>query len=85
MKISEIYEKYKIMPQLQEHMLRVTAVASLIAGKFGKKLDKRTIITATLLHDLGNMAKIKLGTFPEFVQLLGVDYWEKVFLRWRSP
>ena len=41
MKISEIYEKYKIMPNLQEHMLRVAGVASIICDNFSKKIEKK--------------------------------------------
>lgn len=66
------------MPQLQIHMLRVTGVASLICDNFQKPIDKNSIIVALLLHDMGNMSKIKLDRFPEFVQPEGKDYWSKV-------
>jgi len=61
MKISEIYEKYQIMPQLQLHMFRVAGVASLITENLEKKIDTNSVIFTALLHDLGNMAKIKLN------------------------
>lgn len=83
MKISQIYEKYKIMPQLQLHMLRVAGVASLIFDNFQKPIDKRSIISACLLHDLGNMAKIKLDRFPKFVQPLGTKYWEQILAEFK--
>ena len=66
------------MPQLQTHMLRVAGVASTIVENFEGKIDRKTIITTALLHDLGNMAKIKLDAFPEFAQPRGIDYWQKV-------
>jgi len=85
MKVSEIYEKYKIMPQLQTHMLRVAGVASTIVENFEGKIDRKTIITTALLHDLGNMAKIKLDAFPEFAQPRGIDYWQKVLKEFKPP
>jgi len=76
--ISEIYQEYKIMPSLQEHMLRVAAVASLICDNFDEPFPKKEIITACLLHDMGNIIKSDLVTFPEFLEPEGLDYWQKV-------
>lgn len=84
MKISEIYKKYKIMPNLQEHMLRVTGVAVIIADNFKVKTDKNIIISTGLLHDLGNMAKIKIENFPEFAEPLGAAYWEKILNKFKQ-
>ena len=78
MKISEIYKKYKTMPNLQAHMLRVTAVASTICDNFQKPIDKSSIITTTLLHDIGNIVKFKLEAFPEFLEPGGLEYWNSV-------
>lgn len=78
MKIQEIYDQYKIMPQLQLHQLRVASVASIICDDFSEPLDKRSIISACLLHDMGAMSKIKLDIFPEHTKKAGMDYWKKV-------
>lgn len=78
MKISDIYEKYKIMPNLQEHMLRVAGVASLICDNFEKSINKNSIISACLLHDMGGMSKVKLDLFPEQLKKEGVKYWEGI-------
>lgn len=72
------------MPNLQEHMLRVTAIAKIICDNFVKPIDKDLITSALLLHDLGNMTKIKLERFPEFVQPEGFDYWKKVLKEFRK-
>ena len=72
------------MPQLQELMLRFAGVSSVIAEKLKEKLDKKAFISAGLIHDLGNMAKIKLDAFPEFAQPLGVSYWEKVLTEFKQ-
>ena len=78
MKISEIYEKYKIMPQLQMHMLRVTGVAAIICDSFESSLDKKTIISVCLVHDMGNIVKFKLDKFPEGLEPQGLIYWQKI-------
>ncbi|MFA6520198.1 MAG: HD domain-containing protein [Candidatus Paceibacterota bacterium] len=76
--ILDIYKEYKIMPNLQMHMLRVAAVASIICDNFDEPLPKEDIITACLLHDTGNILKFKLGYFPEFLEPEGLEYWQKV-------
>ncbi len=78
MKISEIYEKYKIMPSLQMHMLRVAAVASLICDNFDEPLPKDEIITASLVHDMGNIIKSKFGYFTDFPETKDLDYWTNI-------
>ncbi len=78
MKIYEIYEKYKVMPQLQLHMLRVTGFALLVCDNFEKPIDKDSIISALLVHDIGNVIKFKfnLKIFPEsWFAPLGKKYW----------
>ena len=78
MKVSQIYEKYQIMPQLQTHMLRVAGVASVICDNFSKPIDKELVVSACLLHDTGNIVKFKLEKFPEFLKPKGLKYWQKV-------
>ncbi|MFH1200847.1 MAG: class I tRNA ligase family protein [bacterium] len=76
--IETIYKKYKIMPNLQEHMLRTAAVASLICDNFNEPLPKEDLIAACLLHDMGNIIKFKLDLFPEFNKPEGIEHWQKV-------
>ena len=59
MTIIDVYNKYHIPKNLQLHMLRVTACASLILDNWeGKRINKESIIRVCLLHDMGNIAKI---------------------------
>lgn len=82
MKILEIYEKFKIMPQLKEHMLRVAGVADLIVSNILNPssliLNREDIVSACLLHDIGNIVKFDFSLFPEMVEEKGVEYWEKI-------
>ncbi|OGM11572.1 hypothetical protein A2Z22_02125 [Candidatus Woesebacteria bacterium RBG_16_34_12] len=66
------------MPQLQLHMLRIAGVASMICDSFEKELDKNSIVSACLLHDMGSIVKFKLGLFPVLEGEKGIGYWEKV-------
>lgn len=77
-KIIDIYEEYKIMPNLQMHQLRVAAVMSQICDSLNIEIDKNILITVCLLHDMGNIIKSKLDYFPEFVKPEGIDYWQNV-------
>jgi isoleucyl-tRNA synthetase len=76
--VSDIYKKYKIMPNLQMHMLRVAAIASVICDNFTESLPKEDIVTACLLHDMGNIIKFDLKYFPDFNKPEGFEYWQKV-------
>lgn len=79
-KILDIYADYKIMPNLEEHMFRVAAVASLICDNFKEPLPKKEIISACLLHDLGNIVKFNLELTRELFNVKEEDlpYWHNV-------
>ena len=77
-KITEIYEEYKIMPQLQLHQIKVAAVAKQICDSLTVEVDTRSIIIACLLHDMANIVKFKLEYFPEFLEPQGLGYWQNV-------
>ena len=60
MNIINIYQKYHIPKNLQLHMLRVSACAKLITNNWkNKEINKESIIRVCLLHDMGNIVKIK--------------------------
>ncbi|MCA9382114.1 HD domain-containing protein [Candidatus Dojkabacteria bacterium] len=78
MKVVEIYKKYNLMPNLQLHLKRVAAVSQLIVDNFDLPVNKENIVTACLLHDIGNIIKFKLKLFPNFLEPEGYEYWRKV-------
>lgn len=76
--ILEIYEQYKIMPNLALHQLRVASVISLIIQNLDIEVDRDVAIESGLLHDMGNIIKFDLNYFPEFNEPKGIEYWKKV-------
>ena len=76
--ISEIYQDYRIFPNLKMHMLRVGAVASLICDNMLEPVDKQKIVLTCLLHDMGNIIKTRMDVLPEYFEPEGVAYWQKV-------
>jgi len=53
MKTKQIYEEYMIPKNLQEHMLRVAALAEVLLENWTKgNIDKSEIIKACLFHDI---------------------------------
>lgn len=79
MKILEVYKNYKIMPNLETHQLRVAAVGKIILENLKKRLnDEVNVISACLLHDMGNIIKFNLKVFPEFLQPEGFEYWNNI-------
>ncbi|MFW5703170.1 MAG: HD domain-containing protein, partial [Candidatus Dojkabacteria bacterium] len=78
MTIQQAYVKFQIMPSLQLHQLRVGAVAKLILEHSPGKLERGEIITACLLHDMGNIIKFDLDLLPQFLLPEGKAYWQGV-------
>jgi hypothetical protein len=78
MTISEIYSTYKIPPHLQLHMLRVAAVAKVICDSMTIEVDEQSVVTACLLHDIGNIIKFNFSVRPQDFQPEGIGYWQKV-------
>jgi hypothetical protein len=82
MTIRTVYQRYRIMPNLQVHQLRVAAVAQFIINHlkpvFASEVDAKSVITACLLHDMGNIIKFDLTVFPEFLEPQGLNYWQGV-------
>jgi 5'-deoxynucleotidase YfbR-like HD superfamily hydrolase len=75
MKIAQIYQNYKVMPNLQLHMYRVAAVGKYIAQSSQALVDEYEVTTTCLLHDMANIIKFDLEKFPHFVQPEGMEYW----------
>lgn len=83
MTISQIYQNYQIMPNLELHMLRVSGVALLIAentepATLLSPLEKDEIVQTCLLHDMANILKFDLEKFPGFLAPNGLEYWQNV-------
>jgi putative nucleotidyltransferase with HDIG domain len=81
MRIIEIYQKFKIPPNLQEHMLRVAKVGLFICHYWlGPALDKELITQACLLHDLGNLVRFDFENHSEFLgkEQSRLGYWQRV-------
>lgn len=78
MNVSEVYDRYQLMPQLREHHLRVAAVGKQICEHFAGSINTPVVVEALLVHDLGNILKFDLSYFPEFLEPQGLAYWEDV-------
>ncbi len=78
MTISEVYDRYQIMPSLQSHMLRVAGVAKIICDHLHSPIDTENVILASLLHDMGNILKFDLLKYPDFLEPEGLEFWQKV-------
>ncbi len=78
MSVQETYEQYHIMHTLQLHQLRVAAVARMLCEARGDVSDAENVVTACLFHDMGNIIKSDLQTFPEFLEPQGFTYWNQV-------
>lgn len=76
--IGDIYKEYHTMPNLQEHQIRVAAVAMQVCDGFDIPLDRERLAKACLLHDIGSIVKFKLKEFPNLWYGETLEYWEKI-------
>jgi len=78
MLITEVYDQYQIHQGLREHMLRVAGVVAQIADSMDQPIDRTVVISAALLHDMGNILKSSLDRFQDMYEPEGVEYYRKV-------
>ncbi|MBP9700293.1 hypothetical protein KBD71_03355 [Candidatus Woesebacteria bacterium] len=77
MTISSVYSHYKIPPNLERHMLQVTAVGMYVCDSWnGPAINRDLIRNALLLHDMGNILKFKRPFLGELEQ--NAAHWEQV-------
>ncbi|MCA9366568.1 hypothetical protein KC722_03240 [Candidatus Kaiserbacteria bacterium] len=77
MKITDIYTKYEIPPNLADHQLTVSAVASTICKLTGKG-DATKVITACLLHAMGHIIKFRFEKKIRGAEMENVEHWKVV-------
>lgn len=74
MNILDVYKRYNILPMLQQHQLRVAGVAYTICT--AQQLpETKEVVTACLLHDMGNILKFDMVHFLDAFEPEGVEYW----------
>ncbi|HVU75878.1 MAG TPA: HD domain-containing protein, partial [Candidatus Paceibacterota bacterium] len=76
--VQDIYDAYRIMPALQLHQLRVAACAQQICDSLTADVAGETVVTACLFHDMANIIKSDLETFPDFLEPEGKAHWQIV-------
>ncbi len=84
--ITKLYERYKILPNLQEHQLRVAAVAKQICDNLTVDVNSEVVVKACLIHDMANILKFDLAR-PISIEALepgGRAYWESVKQEFRQ-
>ncbi len=68
MQVQQIYSQRKTPPGLQEHMLRVAAVAQVILNHWtGPTINKEAIITTCLFHDIAKPLTFDMSKQEQFV------------------
>ena len=67
MSIKKVYKKYRVPQNLQEHMLRVGALASILTDNWvGADIDKFSIVQASLLHYIAKPMNFDLEKQAQF-------------------
>lgn len=70
MTTKQIYEEYLIPQNLQQHMLRVAALANTLLDHWiGKALDKNPIVQACVFHDIAKPMNFDLAKQAQFGML----------------
>ena len=80
--INGIYDRFELPASLRMHMYRVAAVANLVCDNWkGQGMDRQNVVAACLVHDLGNMAKVRFDELS--IRILGdgardAEHWKGV-------
>ena len=81
MTTKEIYLRMDVPLGLQDHMLTVAALVTVIKDNWSGevKVDWPAVTAAALLHDLGNVVKFDLDKFPQLLgpELPQINYWRE--------
>jgi hypothetical protein len=81
MLITDIYLKYNIPPNLQEHMKRVFGFVCFLEKHWvGKYIDWEMVKKLALVHDLGNIVKFDFDKFPDLLgdEKVNVKHWKEI-------
>lgn len=81
MNLKNLYLKYQIPPNLQQHMMSVAGIAKIISDNWNTNdLDKKTLLNACLIHDMGNLLKFDLVNKVNFLgeEAKNVEHWRMV-------
>lgn len=80
MTTEDVYKQFGTPTNLQHHMLSVTSLICEIRDHWiGESVDWNDLITAGLLHDLGNVIKFDLDKYPDLLgdELPRIDFWRQ--------
>ncbi len=67
MKVKDVYKTYQTPKSLQEHMLRVASLASILLDNWtGASLDKDEIVKACTIHDIAKPMTFDLAKQASF-------------------
>lgn len=81
MTIREIYARFSVPSNLQEHMLRVCGIVAFIEKHWkGAAIDWERTKALALLHDVGNIVKFDIDAYPEFLgkEQNNAAHWKQV-------
>lgn len=82
MKILDIYEKFHIDIPLRNHQLSVAAICLYLNEKAALETNiSNNIVSAALLHDIGNMVK---GKSDKFIEGKDFEKWKKIEIDLRN-
>ncbi len=66
MTIKQLYREYQIPKNLQEHMLRVAALAQIICENWNEDIDSDAVVKACCLHDIAKPMTFDIGKQAQF-------------------
>lgn len=68
MHVNTVYSRYHIPKNLQQHMLRVGALAQIILDNWqGESIDKQSIVTCALYHDIAKPVTFEVDKQRQYV------------------
>jgi len=87
MKVTQLFSQYKVLPNIQNHLLNTASFAFILINNWKEnKIKKELIIESCLIHDIANIIKADLNKNDKILkeELNNIDYWRRVKIEYTN-
>jgi len=81
MKVNQLFSRYKVLPNIQDHLLNTASFAYILTDNWKRKeINKNIILESCLVHDIANIIKADLDKNDKILkeEIGNIEYWRKV-------
>lgn len=87
MKVTKLFSRYKVLPNIQSHLLNTASFAYILISNWkGNKIKNNLILESCLVHDIANIIKADLDKNDKILkeEIDNIEYWRKVKIEYTN-